>query len=55
VEFVELALKRGYDDALRQTFGHGIGELERKWHRSLEAPSRVTVGARGQARLETGA
>jgi hypothetical protein len=39
VEFVELALDRGYDHALRQVYDLGIVELERRWQRHLSAPA----------------
>ncbi|MEX0978552.1 MAG: peptidase MA family metallohydrolase [Pirellulales bacterium] len=39
VEFVELSQQRGYDDALRRVYRFGIGELERRWHAELTAPS----------------
>ena len=39
VEFVELSQAHGYDDALRRIYRFGIGELERRWHAELAAPS----------------
>jgi Peptidase MA superfamily len=39
VEFVELALDRGYDHALRQVYRFDVGELERRWQHQLTAPS----------------
>ncbi|MEX0676991.1 MAG: peptidase MA family metallohydrolase [Pirellulales bacterium] len=37
VEFVDLALEHGYENALRRVYSVGIGELERRWHRTLTA------------------
>jgi hypothetical protein len=38
-EFVELALARGYDQALRSVYGfRGLGELERRWQGQVFAP-----------------
>ena len=31
IAFVEASLDRGYDDALRQVYGLGVAELERRW------------------------
>lgn len=39
VEFVDLALDRGYDHALREVYGVGIAQLERRWHRHFTSPA----------------
>jgi hypothetical protein len=58
VEFVELALERGYDHALRKVYGLAdLGELERRWHGQVFAPASAArddsrsqrVGAASQA------
>jgi Peptidase MA superfamily len=45
VEFVDLALERGYEDALRRVYGLGIGELERRWQADLTATSDTAARA----------
>jgi hypothetical protein len=45
VEFVELALAQGYEQALRQTQGLGIAELERRWQQNVRRPARASANA----------
>ncbi len=44
VAFVELSIEHGYDRALEEIYGCGVGELERRWHRSLTVPTSSTLG-----------
>jgi hypothetical protein len=48
VDFVEVAVNRGYEQGLRQVYQFGIADLERRWHSQLSAP--VDAVARPQPR-----
>jgi hypothetical protein len=53
VDFVEVALDRGFDQGLRQVYQLRIADLERRWHAQLNAPVAVVAGPQSRPASQT--